>query len=308
MKFAYLGAFSETWNTECMISRSLRRAGHEVLEIEEAGSRVEQIVDLCRQWTPDVFLFAKGRVSGQWDATCWPLEKVVTGLRGLFPEIAVACWVFDLLAKDFAEDRWQWAHNVSKLADLFFMTDGDTAKYLPNAVVLRQGIPDDACDGTPKDGYRCDVLFLGYPYRERREWANDLMTAYGDRFRIIPDGCHGLELCDAIASAKVVIGPSFPAYKDYWSNRIYVVTGCGGCFIAPNVQGMFEEGWRAQEHYAAYDGRAMMLNTINWLLREDEVRERIRKAGTTFARSRCTYDIRVRELVGRIQAMKEARS
>ncbi len=308
MRFAYLGSFENDWDTEAYIARALERAKHTVYRMHEPDYTADRIDAECRIFQPDVFLFAKGRVLGEWEPSCERLRLTTDLLRARFRKIRVACWVFDLLAKEFADDRWEWANNAANLCDVFFTTDGYTAKQITNAVVLRQGVPDDVVTQVPgrasiaRPEWQKDVLFLGYPYRDRGEVVGRLHAIYGDRFLHISDGVRGSELSALMASVKVVVGLNYPRFAHYWSNRIYVVTGHGGCFVAPLVEGMRDEGWVSGLHFLGYRNEEGMFKGINHLLNHGAKRERIRAAGQEHAK-RFTYDARVQFMVDRLRSI-----
>lgn len=301
MRFAYLGSFENDWDTESYIARALEREHHTVYRMNEPDYTVDRIEAECRIFQPDVFLFAKGRVKGEWEPSCESLRTVVDLLRARNRKLKVACWVFDLLAEDFADDRWEWARKAAGLCNVFFTTDGHTAKQIKNAVVLRQGIPDDVIERAPgqdslvRPAWRKDVLFLGYAYRERAAIVGRLHAAYGDRFLHVQDGVRGGELSELMASVKVVVAVDWPHYAGYWSNRIYVVTGHGGCFLAPIVEGMDDEGWQSGRHYLGYRTEGGMFKGIDHLLAHPEKIKRIAEDGRKHAR-KFTYDTRVRAM------------
>lgn len=304
MKIASLGSFSHDYDTENYILRAMRRLGHKALAIEEAGSTVESIVEECLEFKPDVFLFAKGRVGAEWDSSAMNLKLVLKALRQKNKKIVVACWVFDLLAEEFSPDRWIWAQNIDKLADVFFTTDGFTARRLKRSFVLRQGMPDDTRRGTPRDEWKKDILFLGHPYRERFAFVGELQFRYGERMLVINDGVRGGDLCDLMASVKLVIGPDYPMYQSYHSNRCYVVAGCGGVLVAPTVSGMKDEGWIPWKHYAPYESRQELPEVIDKLLANRTLRNLIRNEGNRLARTKFTYDKRVAVLVREIDKIR----
>ena len=251
MRIAYLGSFDNSWDTEAYISRALQRLGHQVREIEESAASVTQFAERAISFDADLILFAKGRILGQWDPNCELLKQSLTLIRKDLPHCIVASWVFDLMSRGFNHERWQWVVSCSPLVDRLFMTDGFTAAKITNACVVRQGIPDDVRPGVMRDDWKADVLYLGNPYRDRRRDWESLNAHFGKRMLTIREGVRGPELSDLFASVKVTIGPHWPTAPQYWSNRCYVVAGHGGCFVAPEIDGMSDEGWRSGVNYLA---------------------------------------------------------
>ena len=110
----------------------------------------------------------------------------------------------------------------------------------------------------------------------------------------------GRELSSVIRRHRIIIGPSYPSAAGYWSDRIYVVLGHGGFFLAPEVPGMRDEGLEPGVHYAAL-GDDPVRDIRYWLARPEE-RARIARQGQELVLSRFTYEDRVRELCAVIAA------
>ncbi len=295
MRFVYLGNFDSPHNTESYIADALDRACYDVVRLNEATTNEDVLsANLHRD---DVLLFAKGRVRGEWDPQCVAIQDAIAQARCLGFRGRVVCWVFDLLAEDFAPDRREWADTVSMFADHFFVTDGSTK--IDGSKVLRQG----AIQTSRRPGYRpedkeFDVLYLGHPYRERRQVYDRLAVYYGTRMRSCFEGTVGDDLADLIESAAVVFGPLYPGRAGYWSNRVYVVTGCCGCFVAPEIEGMREEGWIPGKHYIPYDGTASgAIEVIDEALMQPGLRSSVATEGQRLCLGSFTYDHRVASLL-----------
>lgn len=312
-RIVYLGSFGNDWDTESYVLRALERAECGVTPLEEEQTRAISLAKCLNDDQPNLFLFAKGRIGGQWDPTCALLGEVIGSCIGSIG--TVACWVFDLLTPEFNPERRRWAENVSRIADVVFLTDGQTASELPNARVLRQGVPDDVRPGVPQPQWQADVLFLGGAYRERAGWLERLrrgLAVHGRTLLHVPEGVRGASLADLMASVKLVVAPEYPAAGAYWSNRLYVAIGYGGCLLAPEVsginnpvtghvlaKGMRQEGWIPNEHYYSYSGEADLLEKCLWLLDPsmDAQRHEVAKWGQKYALAKHTYDHRVRDLL-----------
>lgn len=308
MKLLYLGAFRHSFGTENEIARALERAGHEVTRLEESEANQASIAAAAEDLRPDVLLLAKARfqeAGGEWPNDAAAVVSLIEQLR---PAVGrVACWVFDLLAEEFSPERFAWARAVAPACDLFATTDGHTAPKLPGAVVVRQGAPDeiDAAADWPEEckpeEYEGDVLFLGMPYRERQRLIEACFARFGQRFRAVND-CRGPELTRLVRSFRLVVGPQWPHFAGYWSNRIYTVAGHGGLFAAPPVEGMSAEGWRASGNYLALpcDPAAMADKLAEYLRCDPGQLRAIQLAGHAHAREQCSYDRRVAELLAHL--------
>lgn len=304
MRVLYLGSFAEYWNTENQISNALERVGCKVVKLEESTATHQSIVAAAVEHSPDVFLFAKARFKGAnagWPEDAKPICAMLSEIKQHVGK--VVCWVFDLMCDEFSSGRFQWSQLVAADCDLFVMTDGYTAPKIPNSLVVRQGVPDDVDHDCEWDvEKRWDVLFLGTPYRERGALCDALNRTFGPRFKH-ENNTRGPELTRLIRSCKICVGPQYPYFAGYWSNRLYVVAGHGGLFAAPPVEGMLQEGWRSGDNFlslpVAPDAMAAKLN--EYVTRNDASQlETIRKRGYELANSRFTYDERVRQLLAAI--------
>lgn len=304
MRIIYLGSFKRAWHTECYIANALTSMGHEVIRLEEAAATYAEIIAHAAQARPDLLLFAKARfreANHGWPTDARAVRAMIAAVRPFVRQ--VACWIFDLLAPEFSPARSEWAREVAAGCDLFATTDGFTAGRLPNAAVVRQGVPDDVEDDAPWPAdHAGDVLFLGTPYGERGRLVAALAERFGNRFRCVGN-CRGQALTRLVRSYRVCVGPHEPYYAGYWSNRIYVVTGHGGLFAAPAVPGMETEGWHSGQRYLALPREpAQMTERLAEILRDEppDALRQIQRAGYRLANERFSYRHRVEELLARL--------
>jgi hypothetical protein len=115
------------------------------------------------------------------------------------------------------------------------------------------------------------------------------------------DNLRGDALHDLMRSVRVIAGPPWPLHAKYWSNRLYVVAGYGGCLATPEVEGMAEEGWVAGTHYL----KAERVGDYEAILAmpDDELRA-VADAGQALCVNRYTYDHRVAEMVKHLEALR----
>lgn len=309
MRILYLGSFQRAWHTECYIANALGSAGDDVIRLEETTATHASIVAHAEQFRPDLLLFAKARfreANHGWPADARAVQAMIAAVRPFVRQ--VACWIFDLLVREFSPARFEWASEVADACDLFATTDGFTAGRLPNSAVVRQGVPDDVEHDAPWPvDHAGDVLFLGTPYGERGRLVAALAERFGSRFRCVGN-CRGQALTRLVRSYRVCVGPHEPYYAGYWSNRIYVVTGHGGLFAAPAVPGMEDEGWHAGQHYLALPREpGQMAERIAEILRDEppEALHEVQRAGYQLATERFSYRHRVAELLERLCCVKE---
>jgi len=304
MKVLYLGSFDFDWNTESYVARAFERLGHEVRRLNEADTNEHQLGMAIRETQPALFLFAKGRLNGNFDPAVSGVRQALHDVRGLCRN--VCCWVFDLLAHEYSRQRWTWARSVNELVDTFFVTDGYSATKLSRAVVLRQGVPDDYRTGMRRPEWIAPVAFLGGAYGERKPLLDLVATEVKNRLGtplLHVQTVRGADLSDMMASVGCVFGPHWPAYPSYGSNRAYVVAGYGGCFVCPVADWMTEEGWVAGEHYRPYDpgNRWDAVEQVLVAVGDREGSAAIAARAAKFARSSFSYDRRVQQLVDNLK-------
>jgi hypothetical protein len=93
---------------------------------------------------------------------------------------------------------------------------------------------------------------------------------------------------------RIILGPRYPTVPGYWGNRVYVVLGHGGFFLAPEVAGLSEECILPGVHYAPL-GPDPAADVRDWLGRAEE-RARIARAGQELVLAQFTYERACREL------------
>jgi hypothetical protein len=322
--FLYAGNFSASHNTEALIADALESLGCRVDRLQENEWSSETLIERLAagaETSPSpagqssekspkaarVLLFAKLRLSDTpFGDNCQRVAAMLQTIRARKWVDATACWIFDLLCPEFSPTRFIWTQQVAAGCDAFFTTDGYTVgQYeVPNAIVLRQGSPvaDLGRRGKAKPEFECDVAHLGSVYLDRRGWAKKMRLAFGSRFKSFED-IRGDDLYDLCASAKVIAGPGYPLFDEYWSNRIYVATGYGGCFAAPVVEGMTREGWQPGEHFLSLPYETDdAIEALRWMIRQpEEWRRKIAEAGQRFVIENFTYRHRAAAMLAHLE-------
>ena len=221
-------------------------------------------------------------------------------------QILSVFWLYDLAwgASPVATDNrnkilGKKIHN----SDIFFSTDGGHDSEWRSAGVdhltLRQGISAADRIWVPRKDMEFDIVFIGSPYFGRRQQLIAfLKDRYGKWFRHISSGLRGMRLNELVQSVKIVVGDSFPS-PQYWSNRVYEMTGRGGFLIHSDVEGLAQEFAPGEEIVLfPYDDLGELELKIDRYLEDDCERERIRINGF----NRCpTYDDRVSTLLSYVR-------
>ena len=306
MTFLYVAAFERpAWSTAAIVARALERAGYRVVRAEDSEHTAASLLALAAELRPDVHLFHKLSLC---DAGNWPENgaAVAAMLQSLRAHCAsLVCWNFEWLFQQDVPARWRWALAVSPHVDVFATTDAGAAAELGNGLALRQGVPEDidAAEPWQPAEFAGDVLFLGELYGPEREALGAaLRGAFGARFAHARD-VRGPALTRLVRSYRLCVGPQWPLLPGYWSNRIYVVAGHGGLFVAPSVPGMEAEGWVSCSTYfgTGNDPDSIVERCRSLLAGDPEPLGIVRRQG--FELAGClTYDARAAALVKQIEA------
>jgi len=291
MKIFYIGKFAKIWD-EKQISISLEQLGHEVFEQDENESE-ERIRKNVISFKPDVVLFAKLQIRNALPFLQW-LKR--SGYK-------TVSWTFDLYFNYVREDKVKYYPFIK--ADYVFTTDGGHDDKFREAGInhqlLRQGIFQDQAIMMPSEK-EYDVVFVGcenlnYPYRQE-------MMAYIEKYypikwfgRYNTDEVRGLKLNELYGKSKIVIGDSVPS-PYYWSNRLYETIGRGGFTIFPYIKGIDSE-FTLGKHFVTYEHGNLkdLQEKIEYYLKNDEEREKIRKAGFEHCKRHHTYKKRCEQLI-----------
>lgn len=249
LKFGYYGNFRTSHQTEVYVADALERAGHTVIRIDRGNTN---LID-C-----DYVLFAK-------------LYKEDIILKARKEGIPSVCWVWDLYR---GSPLYDGKYLIHYNADIVITTDGDDEYY-----TIRQAVHKP--EKIMIEGKKIhDVIFVGTAYK------------LGGRDKIIEranakvfQGVWGLALNKLLGQSKIVLGDSFPS-PNYWSNRIYEMTGRGGFSIHPRHDLLSK--------YIPQFERGEEKEIIKYYLTHEEEREELRKIQFDICP---TYDDRIKELI-----------
>lgn len=300
MRCLYIGDFKKEHSTENYVSHALKLNGVEVRELQENLVYHIDVVKKLINPKPDFVLFAKNRVgiSGQALMDFFNNENIKT-----------VTWVFDLYFDLPANRAIRTVFDSNLKANFLFSTDGGHDKEFDKMgyhhKLLRQGIHEkEAIEGNKIPDVP-EIVFIGSViYADRKRLISFLQETYGDRFKHFGQGgaseVRGTDLNDILATAKIVVGDSYPS-DNYWSNRVYEITGRGGFLLHPEVKGLETEFEYYKEIVPYKWGNLEQLKEIiDFYLTHDAERETIRKAGFDRTRTEYTYTLRVKELLKQI--------
>lgn len=294
MKILYLGKFARFHSTENYVSHALQILGVDVVSASYQKGDAQYICQRIREEKADVVLFSKPEPRGAAEILQWCS----------YNHVLTVCWQWDIF------QGYRHKRPTQFKSDLLFTTDGGHCKTFAeqgyNHRVLRQGIHEPDHVMYP-EMYKHDVAFVGSPrirgHPQREKLVRWLQRTYQGRF-IHHTHVRGLDLNRALARVKVVVGDSYLS-ANYWSNRIYEITGRGGFFMHPTTPGLDEE-FTPGKHYISYvrnDFRALRDSIDYWIDHNDE-REQIRFQGFQHCGRHHTYTHRARDLLAKIEKMR----
>jgi len=287
VKVFYIGKFWPNYRTEYYVQAALQDNGVEVIRRQMTPKCTftgikQQLID----HQPYFILFAKQKANY--------FEPLLKYCRN--QNLLTVCWQWDL---------W-WGYRGGGIpqfqSDIVLSSDGGHASLWKRKGmahrVLRQGVhhPDHIKYDVPKTR---DLLFLGNPSSNspRRRLIKFLREKYDIR---TVEGVRGLALNKLLAATKIVVGDSYPS-PNYWSNRIYEVTGRGGFLLHPATVGLDAE-FTPGVHYGEYkrleeDGGKDLEAKIEYYLTHDKERELIRDQGFRHCGENYTYKSRVARML-----------
>jgi 2-polyprenyl-3-methyl-5-hydroxy-6-metoxy-1,4-benzoquinol methylase len=296
LRILYLGDFGLPWRHEPLAAGALGELGHAVTRLHEYD--VPSPGHVLRELEGggyDCLLFYKGRIAARSDADVWaPTGEAVAEVIRQAKVPCYAWYVDRSYEYDLDPSREAWMRRVAPLCRVCFVAE-EALTRTPWARwhLLREPVDAHAVrEVAVPEAERRDVVFLGQVYGER---AAELRRVEAALPVEVVDGVRGAELSAVVRRYRVVLGPHFPCYPGYWGNRLYLVLGHGGFFLAPEIAGMREEAFLPGVHYAAL-GEDPVADVRAWLARPEE-RERIARAGQVLVLQNFTYRHRVKELV-----------
>jgi hypothetical protein len=308
MRIVYIAKHDSGGNDdEGAISHALAKLGHRVIKIQEREFCLRYKQDEVPTSIPagDFILFHG-----------LPHPDLLSKVRS--PKV---CWYFDLI--EYPNDpslatrlarRQQWIKSVEDVADLVFLTDGDwvnkrVKEGSKKVVVLRQGADERmvgigdarvAQSSTPE--MRTKILFTGLRSGgdKRDDWVSYMHQTYGALFKHIPFGMHGVGLRNLIAAHCVIVAPDHPATDNYWSNRVYLTLGFGGCLIHPHCLDLGKD-YEHDKHIIYYNDRSVMYSQVWYALQHPDYAKEIGRAALEHTKEHHTYRHRCQSMLNAIK-------
>lgn len=191
--------------------------------------------------------------------------------------------------------------SVTPWVDFGFCTDGDWVERDVTGKLywLPQGADERVVGRYAGSGGDWKILFTGSVRNcgiGRQKFVDDMTATYGNGFRHVASGVHGVSMGRLIADSPVVVAPNFPVTDQYWSNRIYNSLGFGACLLHPKVGGLSEQ-YSHGTHYLAYSTMGELHDMIGSLLEDPATAERLRTAGYERTTAEHLYRHRCEELI-----------
>jgi hypothetical protein len=300
LRVMYLGDFGSSWRHEAQAANALEAQGHSVSRFHEyLMPSVGHVLAELNSGRYDCLLFYKGRIGARSPAEI--LEPTGELLAEVLRQAKVPCytWYVDRAYQfDLRPSREAWMRRVAPLCRVAFVAEGAlTQTTWARWHLLREPISREAVQKSyVPEAERRDVAFIGEVYGARQEELAPV-EAQLPVHRIT--GVYGSALSPAVQRYKIILGPRYPTAPGYWGNRLYVVLGHGGFFLAPEVEGMRADGFLPGVHYAPLSADAVA-DIRYWLTRPEE-RRRMAQAGQELVLRRFTYAEQVQELARRME-------
>jgi hypothetical protein len=290
-----LGDFGSSWRHEALTANALLEQGHQVSRFHEyLMPSMEYVLKELNSGRYDCLLFYKGRIAGRTPEEVF--APTGEAIAQVIERAKIPCytWYVDRAYQfDFQPSREAWMRRVAPLCRVAFVADAALAgTSWAHWHVLREPIDHTSVQRLHvPDSQRKPLAFIGQLYGNREQELAPLAAEFPLEFIT---SAYGSALSPAVLGYKVILGPRYPTVPGFWGNRVYVVLGHGGFFLAPEVEGMREEGFLPGVHYAPL-GEDPIADIRHWLAHPTE-REQIARAGQELVLERFTYRQAVREL------------
>jgi len=314
-KIVFLGNFQVSYSSENHHAKSLEALGHEVIKLQEGGTRSNKIFEQASK--SDLFIWV--HTHGWKTLGNLTMQHVLKELKRIgVPTITyhLDLW-FGLQRQNDLDKDPIYKHighffTVDKLmADWFNENTEVKGHFLPAGVYGEESYIANNYDGKT---FKNDIIFVGskgyhpeYPYRP--ELINFLRKTYGDRFlHVGGDGdtgtIRGNDLNQVYAQSKIAIGDTLNLnfnYPYYSSDRLFESTGRGGFTIYPRIEGI-TDWFKDKEEIVYYEHGNLkdLKSKIDYYLEHDNERENIRLAGHERAKQDHTYIERWKTILGEL--------
>jgi hypothetical protein len=214
-------------------------------------------------------------------------------------------WTLDWLP-DFPDRRSMI--EAGRRATLFLSSD--QYDWATTFGLRNHGYLPGACESvvapfSPKPSIPC--AFIGSLYSPRRKKIAEIVKKHGGIvLKEAGSWKYGTELSSWLQTIKVLVGDSYRNdVQGYWSTRNYIVPGAGGFLLTPRTPGL-ELQFKIDKEVAVYESVEALDERLGHWIGNDDVRERVRRAGYERVRREHSWDNRAKALLmhlaGRINA------
>lgn len=280
LKIVYVANHQSGGNDdEGAITWAFEQLGHEVVRINERdGARV-------LEEQGDLLLFHK-----------WNDFDIIKRVK--YPKYF---WYFDKVRFN-GPGREKWMIEALKYVDLGFLSDGTYAAQngSKKLLVQRQGVDTRFTQkGRSQEQYTARVAFIGSLYGERAKFFAYMHGKWGAAFKTYIR-VHQRTLANACESVPIFIAPPYPSDSNYWSNRVYIITGHGGFLLHPYCEGLTKE-YTDGENIVFYRDLDDLHQKIDYYLRSKHKREKIRQASKLHTNTNYSYLKRCQAILNHIR-------
>jgi len=309
MRIGFIGNFIPEFSTENDRKWTFLRLGHNVVTFQEN----ETSKDTLLKWMPDLDLLLYSHTHDPNYNILGLKEVFETYKKNKVPTVSVHLdkWAGLEREKDVGKEA-TWFTKYIFMADCSPEAEKLYKKHNLNYFYLHPRVVERDCYMSAPDPVRFphEIVFTGskgyhqeYPFRPQlieflQETYEDQFGHYGnDGIEVV----RGHDLNTLYASSKIVIGDScFGTQENYVSDRYYEVRGRGGFLLNPIVGGVDTIG---VGHYT-HDDFVSLKSSIDYYLKNNNLREIKRVNGFNKVRESETYTHRAVEMLERIKASK----
>lgn len=320
MTIAYVGNFTQPHCTEVHLAATLEDLGHAVMRLQEDAYTPTELANILDQAKLDLFLYTR-----TWGKTV-TLEHLELLRQRKIPSASYHLDLYIGLSR-------KWLHEGKPLdqvletdpfwrTDFVFTPDGDPEsqevfeRHGVKHHYMKPGVFASECYIPTLAESKYDVIFVGggdrvgspngyghpeWPYRDQlMTWLYD---TYGERFKKFGHPQPTIRndtLNQLYTNTKVVVGDSVCLdfkHTYYWSDRVYETLGRGGFLIHPYIKGLEEEFTdRETIVFYEYNNWGQLKELIDYYLKDDSAREKIRLAGHELVKNNYTYRHRLKQM------------
>jgi len=309
MRIVLVGNLEVPYSSENHHKKSLESLGHEVIALQEGVATGEEILQESRQSDLLIFIHTHG-----WHTRGTSVPTIFRALRNEgIPTLTyhLDLWLGLKREKDLVNDEFY------QTIEHFFATDKLMADWFNEKTQVKgHYIPagvyhEDAYYAKEYTPHANDVIFVGskgyHPeWQYRPELVNWLKNTYKRRFTHVGgDGDTGtireLELNKVYSNSKVAVGDTLCInfdYPYYFSDRLFESIGRGGFTIFPYIKGV-EDNFVVDKEIVTYEfgNFEQLKEKIDYYIKHDDEREKIRKAGLERVIKHHTYKHRWEQIL-----------